>query len=113
MGHQPCAAMELDCNYLLMCDNLLDPTHVAWVHQSSFATDATKDTPLRIKKTDDGVIVHRWMMDHEPAPFYKKVIEFEGNCDRLQHYEVRYPSHALIKAIFTPAGTRWPRWSVT
>ena len=31
------AAMELDCNYLLMCDNLLDPTHVAWVHQSSFA----------------------------------------------------------------------------
>ncbi len=98
-------AMELDCDYLLMCDNLLDPTHVAWVHQSSFATAATKDTPLRVTKTDDGVIVHRWMMDHEPAPFYKKVVEFEGNCDRLQHYEVRYPSHALIKAVFTPAGT--------
>ena len=90
------AAMELDCNYLLMCDNLLDPTHVAWVHQSSFGTVQTKDAPLRITKTDDGVIVHRWMMDHEPAPFYKKVVEFEGNCDRLQHYEVRYPSHALI-----------------
>lgn len=56
-------------------------------------------------KTDTGVIVLRWMMDHEPAPFYKKVIEFEGNCDRLQHYEVRYPSHALIRAVFTPAGT--------
>ena len=41
-------AMELDCNYLLMCDNLLDPTHVAWVHQSSFAIDATKDTPLQV-----------------------------------------------------------------
>ena len=39
------AAMELGCNYLLLCDNLLDPTHVAWVHQSSFATAATKDTP--------------------------------------------------------------------
>ena len=102
------AAMELQCNYLLMCDNLLDPTHVAWVHQSSFATDATKDTPLRVKKTDEGVIVHRWMMDHEPAPFYKKVVEFEGNCDRLQHYEVRYPSHALIRAVFTPAGTGGP-----
>lgn len=99
------AAMELDCNYLLMCDNLLDPTHVAWVHESSFAAAATKDTPLRVRKTETGVIVHRWMMDHEPAPFYKKVVEFEGNCDRLQHYEVRYPSHALIKAVFTPAGT--------
>ncbi len=102
------AAMELDCNYLLMCDNLLNPTHVAWVLQSSFATAATKDTPLRITKTDTGVIVHRWMMDHEPTPFYKKVVQFEGNCDRLQHYEVRYPSHALIRAVFTPAGTGGP-----
>ena len=98
-------AMELQCNYLLMCDNLLDPTHVAWVHQSSFAQDAAKDTPLRISKTEDGIIVYRWMMDVEPAPFYKKVIGFTGNCDRLQHYEVRYPSHALIRAVFTPAGT--------
>jgi len=99
------AAMELKCNYLLVCDNLLDPTHVAWVHQSSFAADATKDTPLKVTKSETGVIVHRWMMDHEPAPFYKKIVEFKGNCDRLQHYEVRYPSHALIRAIFTPAGT--------
>ena len=102
------AAMELQCNYLLMCDNLLDPTHVAWVHQSSFAQAAAKDTPLRVSKTDDGIIVHRWMMDVEPAPFYKKVIAFKGNCDRLQHYEVRYPSHALIRAVFTPAGTGGP-----
>jgi vanillate O-demethylase monooxygenase subunit len=99
------AAMELQCNYLLMCDNLLDPTHVAWVHQSSFATPETKSAPLRVTKTEEGVIVHRWMMDHAPAPFYKKIVEFDGNCDRLQHYEVRYPSHALVRAVFTPAGT--------
>lgn len=99
------AAMELQCNYLLMCDNLLDPTHVAWVHQGSFAQSATKDTPLQVTQTDSGYIVHRWMMDAEPAPFYKKIVAFEGNCDRLQHYEVRYPAHAMIRAIFTPAGT--------
>lgn len=102
------AAMELPCNYLFMCDNLLDPSHVAWVHEGSFAQDATKDTPLRVTRTDDGVIVHRWMMDVEPAPFYKKVIGFSGKCDRLQHYEVRYPGHALIRAVFTPAGTGGP-----
>ena len=101
-------AMEIKCNYLFMTDNLLDPTHVAWVHQSSFAQDATKDAPLSVTKRDDGIIVHRWMMDVEPAPFYKKVVDFDGNCDRLQHYEVRYPSHALIKAVFTPAGTGGP-----
>lgn len=98
-------ALEIDCNYLYVTDNLLDPTHVAWVHASSFGQAATQDTPLRIRKADDGVTVWRWMMDVEPAPFYKKIVEFEGNCDRLQHYEVRYPCLALIKAVFTPAGT--------
>jgi vanillate O-demethylase monooxygenase subunit len=98
-------ALEIDCNYLLVTDNLLDPTHVAWVHQSSFGQSATKDVPLRLTKGDDGITVWRWMMDVEPAPFYKKIVEFEGNCDRLQHYEVRYPSLALIRAVFTPAGT--------
>lgn len=47
-------------------------------------------------------------MNVEPAPFYKKIVEFDGPCDRLQHYEVRYPSHALIRAVFTPAGTGGP-----
>ncbi|MCB1429817.1 MAG: aromatic ring-hydroxylating dioxygenase subunit alpha [Nitratireductor sp.] len=98
-------ALEIDCNYLYVTDNLLDPTHVAWVHQSSFGQSATQDTPLRITKADDGITVWRWMLDVEPAPFYKKIIEFEGNCDRLQHYEVRYPCHAFIQAVFTPAGT--------
>lgn len=102
------AAMQLDCNYLYMTDNLLDPTHVAWVHGGSFGQAAARDTPLRVTKTDTGIIVHRWMIDVEPAPFYKKVIGFEGNCDRLQHYEVRYPSHALIRAVFAPTGTGAP-----
>ncbi len=102
------AALEIKCNYLYVTDNLLDPSHVAWVHESSFAQDATKNTPLRVTKKEDGIIVHRWMMNVEPAPFYKKVVEFDGNCDRMQHYEVRYPSHALIKAVFTPAGTGGP-----
>lgn len=102
------AAMELDCNYLYMTDNLLDPSHVAWVHETSFAQAATRDTPLRVTGTDHGVIVHRWMMGVEPAPFYKDLVAFSGGCDRLQHYEMRYPSHALIRAVFTPAGTGGP-----
>jgi len=89
------AAMELNCNYLLMCDNLLDPTHVAWVHESSFAQSETKDAPLKVTHSEDGYIVHRWMLDTDPAPFYKKIIEFDGHCDRLQHYEVRFPAKRL------------------
>lgn len=102
------AAIELQCNYLFVCENLLDPTHVAWVHESSFAQDAARDAPLQVTTTRDGVIVHRWMLDVEPAPFYRKIVPFEGRCDRLQRYEVRYPSLAVIRAVFTPAGTGGP-----
>ncbi len=97
--------MAFPCNYLYVTDNLLDPSHVAWVHQGSFGNAACEDEPLEVTGTDNGVIVSRWMYDVEVAPFYQKLVPFEGACDREQHYEVRYPSLAYIKAIFTPAGT--------
>ena len=98
-------SMMLECNYLYMTDNLLDPSHVAWVHQTSFGSAACEETELQTVVGADGVTVSRWMLDSEPAPFYAPFLKFSGNCDRKQHYEVRYPCHAIIKAIFVPAGT--------
>lgn len=98
-------AMEMACNYLYITDNLLDPSHVTWVHQSSFGSDDLIGVPLEVTEADNGVTVSRWLRDIEVAPFYKKFVKFEGNCDRKQQYEMRYPGHAVIRAIFTPAGT--------
>ena len=97
--------LELDCHYLWLTDNLLDPTHVAWVHQSSFAAPGTGDTPLEIETLDNGVVVSRWISDQLPPPYYAPLVKFTGNCDRLQHYEVRLPSICINRSIFTPAGT--------
>lgn len=96
--------IDIACNYLLITDNLLDPSHVAWVHRTSFAAKGTEDTPVEVKAKDKGVIVSRWMFDAEVAPLYRPLVLFNGSCDRLQHYEVRFPSHAIIIAYFTPAG---------
>jgi vanillate O-demethylase monooxygenase subunit len=98
-------SMTVDCNYLYVTDNLLDPTHVAWVHQTSFGTAACEDAPLVTVTAATGVTVSRWISDSEPAPFYAPFLKFAGNCDRQQYYEVRYPAHAIIKAVFVPAGT--------
>jgi vanillate O-demethylase monooxygenase subunit len=98
-------AIPFACNYLYITDNLLDPSHVAWVHQSSFGSAACEEEPLTVEGNALGVTVSRWMYDAEVAPFYKQLVPFEGKCDRKQHYEVRYPSNAYIKAVFTPAGT--------
>jgi vanillate O-demethylase monooxygenase subunit len=96
--------MTVHCNYLYMTDNLLDPSHVAWVHPDSFGNEACETTPVEVHGNECGIIASRWMRAVEVAPLYVPFTRFEGRCDRLQHYEVRFPSHALIKAVFVPAG---------
>lgn len=101
-------SMVCNCDYLYLTDNLLDPSHVAWVHVSSFAAPGTEDTPLGIATPPEGIVVSRWLLDRDPPPFYAPLLKFKGKCDRLQHYEVRYPSLGINKSIFTPAGTGGP-----
>lgn len=97
--------MDIDCHYLWVCDNLLDPSHVAWVHVSSFAGAGTDEEPLNVEKTDRGVIVSRWIENKPPSPYYSKLVAFGGECDRLQHYEMCMPAIGLNKSIYTPVGT--------
>ena len=96
--------LDIQCHYLWLTDNLLDPSHVAWVHQSSFAAPGTDGVPLEQQTFDDGVVVSRWIYDQPLPPYYERLVKFSGNCDRLQHYEVRTPSICINRSIFTPAG---------
>ena len=107
-GRNTGPVMVFDCNYMLITDNLLDPGHVSWVHVGSFGEAACEDTPLKVDLADSGVTVSRWMYDRAVAPLYQPLVTFEGRADRLQQYEGRYPSLALIKAVFTPAGQGGP-----
>lgn len=101
-------AMTVDCNYLYMTDNLLDPSHVAWVHPSTFSSANAESTTVDVRANETGVIASRWIRGIDAAPLYQPFLKFEGPCDRLQHYEVRFPSHALIRAVFVPTGAGGP-----
>ena len=104
-GRNQGEAMTMACNYLHITDNLLDPSHVSWVHQSSFGNADYQETKVDTLVAENGITVSRWMHDLAPAPFYEPFLKFKGNCDRKQQYEVRFPSHAFIRAIFTPPGS--------
>jgi phenylpropionate dioxygenase-like ring-hydroxylating dioxygenase large terminal subunit len=104
-GRNQGGSMTVDCNYLYVTDNLLDPSHVAWVHRTSFGNEERVDEPVQTTVSAAGVVAARWLRDVEVAPFYAPLVGFDGRCDRLQHYEVRFPSHAIIRALFVPAGT--------
>lgn len=104
-GYNRGPVMHVDCHYLYVVDNLLDPTHVTWVHPGSFGDASCAAVPIETLSAPEGVTAARWLMDTEPAPFYAKFLKFSGRADRYQHYEMRYPSNAVIKAVFVPAGT--------
>ena len=104
-GRTACGALDIACNFMWITDNLLDPSHVAWVHVTSFAGAGTDNVALNITEGHDSVIVWRWIRDRPAPPYYAPFLAFEGNCDRKQHYECRLPSIAINKSINTPVGT--------
>lgn len=101
-------ALSMACNYLYITDNLLDPSHVAWVHVTSFAGAGTDTLPLDIEESDDMLVVSRWVYGQEAPPYYRKMLEFGDNCDRKQHYECRIPSTAINMSVYTEAGLGGP-----
>lgn len=101
-------ALTIDCNYLYVMDNLLDPSHVAWVHVTSFAGAGTDTRPLDIEDLDDGVIVSRWIKGEPAPPYYRSMLAFGDATDRKQHYECRLPSTAINMSVYTRAGTGGP-----
>ena len=104
-GYTDGGVLDIDCNYLWVVDNLLDPSHVAWVHVTTFAGAGTEDQPLDVEKTPTGVIVSRWISGKLPSPYYAGLVKFKGPCDRLQHYEMCFPAIGVNKSVYTPVGT--------
>ncbi len=103
-GKTPKGGMSMACHYLYIIDNLLDPSHVAWVHLTSFAGAGTDNRPLDVEEIEDGVIVSRWVLGEAPPPYYQDMLPFGPTCDRKQHYECRMPSTAINMSVYTPAG---------
>ena len=100
--------LDIACHYLWVVDNLLDPSHVAWVHVSSFGGAGTDNAPLDLSRNENGVTVSRWIYGQPPSPYYAGLVRFKGVCDRLQHYEMQLPGIALNKSVYTPVGTGGP-----
>lgn len=101
-------AMDVACHYQYMTDNLLDPSHVSYVHSTSLGNEATVGVPVETVVEGSRVIVTRWIENRVLAPFFAPRVKFKGLADRLQHYELRSPAMAVIKDIIAPAGSGAP-----
>jgi phenylpropionate dioxygenase-like ring-hydroxylating dioxygenase large terminal subunit len=97
--------LHYDTPYLLICDNLLDFSHLSYVHEKTLggSTEIARARP-EIETLERGVRVSRRVLDVPPPPYYAKIRRFEGNVDRWFVYDFLFPGTLLMSSGGKPAG---------
>jgi vanillate O-demethylase monooxygenase subunit len=107
--------MDYDADYRLIQDNLLDLTHVPYVHRSSFGrgdariNDAWIRAEVHVTPLEDGVRVLRWVAGTPASPSLRQP---EGTMvDALTAYDYRVPGIFLLttRHYLAGAAARFPR----
>ena len=102
--------LHVKSNYQFIIDNLLDLTHVSYVHKNTLAGDPREATvPTKTERLNDGVRVGRWMLDFAPPPLFAKAGNFTGNVDRWQFATWHPPSTVYLDVGCAKAGTGAPQ----
>jgi vanillate O-demethylase monooxygenase subunit len=77
-------------NAMLMVDNLMDLTHLPYVHPSTIGGSNAKDhveAIMDIVPSETGLSFTRWMLDHAPPPTYRKAApQLGAKVDRWQEF---------------------------
>jgi len=98
--------LEVDANWMLLSDNLMDLSHLQYVHRNTIGGNPLEDAQAKLSATRDGdrVLVARWLLDMDAPAFHKQVCGFTGKVDRWQEIEFR-PGLIQFYSGATDAGT--------
>lgn len=102
--------LHYDTPYLLIADNLLDFSHLSYVHAKTLGgTPAIAQARPTIERVDGrgqrGVKISRFIPDVKAPPFYQRFRQFDSHLDRWFIYEFLFPSTLLMHSGGRPTGT--------
>jgi phenylpropionate dioxygenase-like ring-hydroxylating dioxygenase large terminal subunit len=103
--------LYIKANYLLLVDNLLDLTHIAYLHRSTLGatgSEALLAGEMEFEVQGDTVRTVRIMRDQLPTLFAKKTGKFagQGNLDRFTITNFRAPSYLELQLCNAPASEK-------
>jgi phenylpropionate dioxygenase-like ring-hydroxylating dioxygenase large terminal subunit len=95
--------MHYDVNYLLICDNLLDFSHLSYVHEKTLGgSTAIAQSRAEVDAIDSkgqrGLRVQRLVKSVPPPPSYSRIRQFSGPIDRWFDYDFLVPGTLLMKS---------------
>jgi phenylpropionate dioxygenase-like ring-hydroxylating dioxygenase large terminal subunit len=89
--------MHVKASYVLFLENLMDLTHLAYVHKKTIGGHAGDHAAAKMEtsQTATGVRYARLMLDAVPPANYAKRYGFDGRIDRWEEFEYVAPSSVL------------------
>jgi vanillate O-demethylase monooxygenase subunit len=99
--------LDLEGNYILLVENLLDLTHLQFVHATTLGTEAIAAAPIKTEREENLIRVTRWIMDSPAPPFFQRAGGFtpEEHVDRWQIIEYSPPAFVRLDVGSARAGT--------
>jgi phenylpropionate dioxygenase-like ring-hydroxylating dioxygenase large terminal subunit len=99
--------LHVDASYQLVLENLLDTTHLPFLHPTSLGTDAFARSEFQVSREGDRITVTRWLMNELPAPFHKQYGGFADGVkvDRWQVTTFGPPCFIKLDIGSAPVGT--------
>jgi vanillate O-demethylase monooxygenase subunit len=91
------AVYHIGGHYMLMVDNLMDLTHLGFVHNKTIGGNPGThvDAKMKTERKPRGLKYIRWMLDSIPPPTYVNAVGFKGRVDRWQEFEFIAPGSII------------------
>ncbi len=87
-------AFHIDCHYMLSIDNLMDLSHIGYVHKTTIGSASDGEmAQVNTLSQNDRVTVRRWVPDQPPSPTYRKKLGSADPIDRWQLIEFQPPCY--------------------
>jgi len=101
--------IHYDVNYLLIADNLLDFSHLPFVHPTTLGgSEDYAGVQPKVERLENGVRIERWTLNTEAPQFAKQVKYWPGKVDRWNIYNFTIPGVLLMDSGMAPTGTGAP-----
>lgn len=95
--------MHYAANYLNIADNLLDFSHLSYVHEKTFGGSPTiAEVRPEVTRLERGMRVSRPVRDTVPAPYHQRLGKFSGKVNRWFQYDFLVPGVLLLDAGVRP-----------
>lgn len=98
---------HVEAHYQLIVENLLDLTHLAFVHATTIGNAAVvENAEVSFQRSSTSVDVRRIMRNTPPPPTYVKAGGFTGNIDRWQYINFAPPCFVRLETGGCDAGSQ-------